>query len=402
MRDGILTPWLESVVVAAIALLAFLIGRWSSKLPKPYWMVGYFLPLGLILLYCLAIFEPRVAQVPPISWMMIGRSRFVSFNFVATMVLSAPLARLPQKRNRVVVCILMIVLTAMSVVPFLAPAFNRSYLAGLKTRIGADGVCRQSNDYTCGPAAAVTVLRKLGFPAEEGEIAILSHSSSLTGTEPDALAKALQRRYGSDGLVVEYRGFRDVNELRSAGLAVAVLQFKALQDHCVAILGVETNGVIVGDPLSGLSSVSIEEFENKWRFVGIVLKRGAGKSESNASAADSESDWDMMSCRDIVSPDGKWIATVFEMCSYNTTGYWPQISLRHPGQELGKVGNVLGGVAGDGIDAMWLSASNLVVTYCATAPWLSYPPEKTNMFGVAIELRRVSVNDFRTNGGVKR
>jgi hypothetical protein len=55
-----------------------------------------------------------------------------------------------------------------AIVPFLAPAFNRGYLAGLKTRIDADGVCRQSSEYTCGPAAAVTALRKLGLPAEEG------------------------------------------------------------------------------------------------------------------------------------------------------------------------------------------------------------------------------------------
>ena len=61
--------------------------------------------------------------------------------------------------------------------------------------------------------------------------------------------------------------------MANAGLSVAVLQFNTLQDHCVAILGVETNRVLIGDPLSGLSSASIEEFENKWQFVGIVVKR---------------------------------------------------------------------------------------------------------------------------------
>ena len=151
----ILAPWLESLGVAFIALLGFMLGRWSSRLPKPYWLVAYVIPLGLITLYCLAAFEPAVAMVPPVSWMTIGRSRFVTFNFVATMLLSAPLHRLPQKRNRVVVCVLICVLTGVAIVPFLAPAFNRGYLAGLKTRIDADGVCRQSNEYTCGPAAAV-------------------------------------------------------------------------------------------------------------------------------------------------------------------------------------------------------------------------------------------------------
>jgi predicted double-glycine peptidase len=268
-----LIPWLESLVVISIALLAFVMGRWCSRQPKPYWLIGYFIPLGLILLYCLAMFKPQLAMIPPVSWMMIGRSRFVSFNFVATMALSAPLSRLPLKRNRVVVCILITVLTSISVLPFLAPAFNRNYLAGLKTRLDSDGVCRQSNDYTCGPAAAVTALRRLGLPAEEGEIAILSHSSSLMGTEPDVLAKVLQKRYRRNGVVIEYRAFKDIDELKNAGLTVAVLKFNALQDHCVTIFGLRTNGVLVADPLSGLSVVPAEEFANKWQFVGIVFKR---------------------------------------------------------------------------------------------------------------------------------
>jgi hypothetical protein len=271
--SSIFNPWTESLVAAAIALLAFVLGRWFSRLPKPYWLIGYFIPLGLILLYCIAIFAPHLTMIPPLSWMLIGRSRFVCFNFITTMVLSAPLARLPQKRNRIVVCLLIAVLTSVSMVPFLAPAFNRSYLASLKTRVDPDGVCRQSNEYTCGPAAAVTALRKLGFPAEEGEIAILAHTTSLTGTEPDVLAKVLRQRYGAAGLMAEYRAFNGIEELKDAGLTVAILRFNALQDHCVTIFGVQTNGVSVADPLTGLNIVPNEEFEEKWQFVGIVLKR---------------------------------------------------------------------------------------------------------------------------------
>jgi len=272
--SSIFNPWAESLVVAVIALLAFLLGRWFSRLPKPYWLIGYFIPLGIILLYCIAIFEPQLTMIPPLSWMLIGRSRFVCFNFITTMVLSAPLGRLPQKRNRMVVCLLIVVLTSVSVVPFLAPAFNRSYLAGLKTRVDPDGVCRQNNEYTCGPAAAVTALRKLGFPAKEGEIAILAHTTSLTGTEPDVLANVLRQRYGAAGLTAEYRAFKNIQELKDAGLTIAILKFNALQDHCVTIFGVQTNGVSVADPLTGLNIVPKEEFEEKWQFVGIVLRTG--------------------------------------------------------------------------------------------------------------------------------
>lgn len=71
--------------------------------------------------------------------------------------------------------------------------------------------CLQSNDYNCGPAAAVTALRKLGLPAEEGEIAILAHTSSATGTPPDVLARALQDRYEKEGLASHYRIFHRVD-----------------------------------------------------------------------------------------------------------------------------------------------------------------------------------------------
>lgn len=271
--SSILAPWFESVAVVFFALLAFLLGRWCSRLPGRYWLLGYALPLGLILIYCLAMFEPQVSLVPPVPWMMIGRSRFVCFNFIATMVLSVPLARLPQRRTRAVVGALIAVLTALSAVPFLAPAFNRTYLAGLKTRLDGDGVCRQSNEYTCGPAAAVTALRKLGLPAEEGEIAILAHTTSLTGTEPDVLADVLQERYRTNGLTAKYRAFKNLDELACAVPAVAVLQFNALQDHCVTVLGVQTNGILVADPLIGLELVPKDEFERKWQFVGVVFKR---------------------------------------------------------------------------------------------------------------------------------
>ncbi len=266
-------PWLETLLAAAFALAAFLLGRWFSRLPKPYWFIGYFLPLLVILLYSLTKYLPHLATVAPVSWLAMGRTRFIFFNFVAVMVLTTPLSRLPQRQTRLFVSVLIVVLSALSLIPFLAPAFNRAYLAGLKTRIDPDGVCRQSNDYTCGPAAAVTALRKLGLPAEEGQIAIWSHTSALTGTEPAVLAQALKRHYTLDGLSVTYRAFRDLDDLRKAGLAIVVMKFNALVDHCVTVLDLQTNQVLVGDPLKGLTTVPLKQFQDNWRSVGIVLSR---------------------------------------------------------------------------------------------------------------------------------
>jgi len=72
-----------------------------------------------------------------------------------------------------------------------------------------------------------------------------------------------------------------ISDLAKRAALLAVLKFNALQDHCVTILGVETNRIAVGDPLSRPKSISNEEFESEWQFVGIVLKRVGSRSESN-------------------------------------------------------------------------------------------------------------------------
>jgi predicted double-glycine peptidase len=268
------SSWVEAFAVALLAVSGVVLGRWFSRLPGKYWLAGYFIPLALVLLYGLGMRDPTWSLVPPISWMMAGRAKFAVIGFIAAMVLTTPLSRLPRRRDRVLVSsFIVVVVLLMSVWPFLAPAFNRSYLAGLQTRIDSDGVCRQSNDYNCGPAAAVTALRRLGLPAEEGEIAILAHTSTAIGTPPDMLAAALQKRYGADGLTAEYRILKDIPELKGAGLVLAIIKFNFFMDHYVAVLDVDDAEILVGDPLNGLTRLSHEEFRKRWRFVGVVLNR---------------------------------------------------------------------------------------------------------------------------------
>jgi len=265
---------LDAIAAASFAAVGALLGWLFSRLSKSYWMLGYFIPLALVLAYGVALHYPALAFTPPVSWMMMGRKKFAVLGFVAAMVLTTPLSRLPRKRDRLVVLLFMVVLVFVrSVWPFLAPLANRGRLERLQTNVGADGVCRQSTDYTCGPAAAVTALRQLGFPAEEGKIAVLSGTSSTTGTPPDLLAESLQIEYGKAGLVVQYRPFKSISELRQAGLTLAVVKFGFLVDHYVTVLGVTDSEVMVGDPLGGLDKMPCDQFLKQWRFEGIVLTR---------------------------------------------------------------------------------------------------------------------------------
>lgn len=266
--------WLEAMGATSFAAAGVLLGYIFSRLPKAIWILGYFIPLALILIYGLAIHFPALSFTPPISWMMMGRKKFAILGFIAAMVLTTPLSRLPLKRDRIVISALMaLIIFFSSIWPFLAPAFNRNELAHLQTQIDVNGICRQKTGYTCGPAAAVTALHKLGLAGDEGQIAMLSFTSLMTGTEPDVLAEVLRQRYGKDGLIAEYRPFTSISELKQAGLTLAVVKFGFMVDHFVTVLEVTDSEVIIGDPLNGLDRMSYQEFQQKWRFVGIVLKR---------------------------------------------------------------------------------------------------------------------------------
>ena len=245
-----------------------------SRLRKPYWSWGLLIPFSLITILLMARINNSLAFVAPFSWVTAGRMRFVFLAFAATMGLTTPMSRLPRKCEKFTICFLMAaVVFWFSVLPFLVPALIREELRNLKTTVHSNGICYQSTDYTCGPAAAVTALRKLGVPAEEGEIAVLSHTSPVAGTLPTCLSTALQRRYSTEGLTCQYRYFESINQLRDAGITLAVVKDGLINSHCVTVLGVTDHIVTLADPIWGRMLMSYEEFEKVWQFSGIVLKR---------------------------------------------------------------------------------------------------------------------------------
>lgn len=269
-----MNPWFETVCVIILTLLGIFLGRAFSSFRKPYWMLGYFVPLVLISILVIARCANSLVFVPPVCWFAAGRVKFVILSLAVTMGLTTPLSRLPRKREKVIVCILMAVVVAwFSVSPFLVPALIKDHLLNLRTSVDSNGICFQTTDYTCGPAAAVTALRRLGLPAHEGEIAVLSHSSPVSGTLAWCLYAAIQNRYGADGLKCQWRHFDSIVQLRNAGITLAVVRSAFLSDHCVAVLEVSDHIITVADPVVGRRLMSHKQFEKIWRFSGIVLKR---------------------------------------------------------------------------------------------------------------------------------
>ncbi len=269
-----MNPWVETAGVVLVAMLGVLLGRFFSGLRKPYWLLGYFLSLALITMLVLVRFNNALYFVRPFCWITSGRIKFVILSLAVTMGLTVLLSRLPRKCEKLLVCIIMVmVVTWFLVMPFLVPALIKEHLSSIKTRFNSEGICFQSTNYTCGPAAAVTALGRLGLSADEGEIAILSHASPVAGTLPACLSSALQRLYGPVGLKSQYRHFDSIEQLRNAGVTLAMVRDSFLLDHCLAVLEVSDQTITVGDPLVGMMLMSHEQFEKIWRFSGIVLER---------------------------------------------------------------------------------------------------------------------------------
>ena len=267
-----MNPWLETAGVVLLAFCGVALAHGLSKLPQRFWISAWLLSLAVVCIFGVERYTIGLEFVPPFSWIAAGRTRYILAAFAGPILILTPAAKLPRHRDKIFLRIFTgLFLLGFVVMPFVLPALVRKELAALVTKIDPDGVCLQQTSYTCGPAAAVTGLHKLGLPGEEGQLAIWSQTSQF-GTTPDALADALRSHYGADGLEVRYQRFQKVADLKQRGITLAVVKYDFMVDHFVTVLGVTDHEVIVGDPLSGKTAYSYNEFSKLWRFCGITLK----------------------------------------------------------------------------------------------------------------------------------
>ena len=134
-------------------------------------------------------------------------------------------------------------------------------------------VCLQTTDYTCGPAASVTALRKLGINAEEGTLAIAARSTPQTGTPADQLMMAIDKCYGAKGISSSLRRFSSVKQLKGLGITVVPIKLSRFKGHYLTVLEVTDSHITIADPEFGKQLLTHEDFAKQWKFSGIVLNR---------------------------------------------------------------------------------------------------------------------------------
>lgn len=135
--------------------------------------------------------------------------------------------------------------------------------APLGGRVRADGLCLQTSNYTCGPAAAAMYLDRLGVPATEAEMAELC-VTRRDGTTDAGIARGLRRKL--PGRVIRVRAPR-YEDLRAPALVSILLPGRV--GHAVLIERIGPDGVTIADPGHGRWRTSREDFESRWQGSSI-------------------------------------------------------------------------------------------------------------------------------------
>jgi hypothetical protein len=147
---------------------------------------------------------------------------------------------------------------------------SRDELDRLDGRIGADGICLQTSEYTCGPAAAVALLHWYGIASSEREMARLCATRpGFGGTSECGLMRGLRLKLGNDGLPWIRRC--SYEELTAPSLVT--LRHNWLAGHCTMVADVLPDRVVLIDSQSGRCWLPRDRFERAWTGSAITLLR---------------------------------------------------------------------------------------------------------------------------------
>lgn len=142
-------------------------------------------------------------------------------------------------------------------------------------RPDARGRLAQSRGMTCSPTAGVMLLQRYEVPASEGELAYLANTS-LLGTSPYGLARALQAKVDSQGWEVHAETVTFADCLARTPF-VASVRIPGIGGHALLVERIQPGKVHYIDPLDGMPyAVSHETFEVWWdgRIVYLVIEGG--------------------------------------------------------------------------------------------------------------------------------
>ncbi len=126
---------------------------------------------------------------------------------------------------------------------FLAPIYGE-----LQDNLQPNGVYKQTSMSSCAPAALATVLRRWDIAASESSVAKLANTSRLGTSMPQLIVAA--REYELEGVELAAT-WEQMQRINRPGVLGVWLDGDHSQPHAVALLAMNAQEIVIGDPARG-------------------------------------------------------------------------------------------------------------------------------------------------------
>jgi len=265
--------WIECILVAGLAFAGLLAGAGSSRLGKKAGLVTCFASVVCVFALAGLCRVPDYSESPILLALAAGRVKLVLLSFIIPLGLASAMPYLPFRWERwIVVGLSGVTIYAFGVFPFLGSAMAAGQFESASSFFDADGVCRQSTSFTCGPASAATALNRLGIAASESQLAILGRSCPFIGTADFELLRSIET-VGAGRIHCRYYPANAELKLGENQVLLAILPQGYFVNHCVAVISAAEDTVVFADPAEGIITLPKAYFESTWSGKGILVSR---------------------------------------------------------------------------------------------------------------------------------
>lgn len=229
------------------------------------------LAVTIILFHLLLYYNPPLEYALfPVHFYMYVRPWWMPVSLF--FLLGLALGLIPERRKRIAIGALAGVLGVFYVLRIGATAaFNPDQLTGEPT--GSGLVCRQTTGYSCGAAAASTLLAQVAVPSTEREMAILCGTNGMNGTDVMGVMWGLREKLAGTPYSPRSLAHVDLAALRNLRHpTMAVKKLTWLIDHWIVVVRVGDDGILVADPLrDGLVLEDPQVFMQSFRGIVVTL-----------------------------------------------------------------------------------------------------------------------------------
>lgn len=133
------------------------------------------------------------------------------------------------------------------------------------------GVVRQSQRFSCVPAACATALNRIGVPTTEAEMAQLTQTRWGTGATLVRALSGVNQRLASTSYhaTIEQADWRRLCD--ADGPSIVLMRFESPRYHMATVLAAKPHVVLLADPAQGMMWLSREQFEESYTGSAILI-----------------------------------------------------------------------------------------------------------------------------------